>query len=690
MQELSFGKYTVIRRLGLGGMAEVYLCRLQGMGGFEKQVVIKRIRADVLNDYEFITMFLDEARLAANLNHSNIVQIFEADQSEGMPYIAMEYINGPTLSALLRRVRDRPIQYGHFALIFAHVAAGLDHAHSAVDTKGAPLQIVHRDVSPHNIILSSDGVPKIFDFGIAKARGSLAVTGSRTIKGKFAYMAPEQLRSSPVDGKADVYALGVCLYEACTGRRPFAADSEAELFALRLDGKFDKPSQWHSDFPSELETIILDAMNPDPEERPTALELHNRLLAFAESGSYTSSPRAIARWLKELYPAGMNEQGEMYESYASSPSRTITPIPITSSNHLLAAAKTQTSTTSRGKLIAAVSVAFVGVTAAAIYFARPSVPASSPVDRDRSAAIDRHSDSSYDGRRAGTASAATELVAASVPPAAAPAEREPTPVTIIRQPARPVAARNAPAARSGAVSVRTDAGASIYIDDELVGRGSIAQRSMPVGRHIVEVRQDSRSVRRTIQVRAGSDNVLDLMLPKQQAVTAYSQAPEISSGSAAPPSQPEPTPSREGSASGSGSRAPIAAAPRPPTTAPRAQPSAAISPGTLDAIPSIGGVSVTGSLRNSDVQNGVARIVDDLRSCYQRAAQKAQKTPALRVKISFVIDEERATRNVSVSGDTLGLAACARESASKIRTRVAPDVGTASVSVVVKFQPTQR
>ncbi|MGE0870704.1 MAG: serine/threonine protein kinase [Kofleriaceae bacterium] len=684
MQELSFGKYTVIRRLGLGGMAEVYLCRLQGMGGFEKQVVVKRIRADVLNDYEFITMFLDEARLAANLNHSNIVQIFEADQFEGMPYIAMEYINGPTLSALLRRVRDRPIEYGHFALIFANVAAGLDHAHSAVDTKGAPLQIVHRDVSPHNIILSTDGVPKIFDFGIAKARGSLAVTGSRTIKGKFAYMAPEQLRSHPVDGKADVYALGVCLYEACTGRRPFAADSEGELFALRLDGKFDKPSQWHSDFPAELEAIILGAMHPDPEVRPTALELHNRLLAFAEAGPYASTTRAIARWLKELYPTGTgDDRAEMYDSYSSSPSRTITPMPITSSNHALVAAKTQASTVSRGKLIAAVATAFVGVTAAAIYFAQPSVPASPANDRDRLTAA---SDSPP---RAGTASPTTELVAAAVPPAPEPLDHEPTPVTIIRHPSRPAAAaaRNAPVRATGSVSVKTDAGASIFIDDELVGRGSIARRATAVGRHIVEVRQDSRTVRRTIQVRAGSDNVLDLMLPKQ--IVVAQRAPEISSESAAPPSQPEPPPARDGSGSGSGSSAPVAAKPSPPTPAQRAQP-AVTSPGTLDAIPSIGGVSVIGSLRNSDVQNGLARIVDDLRSCYQQAAQRAQKTPALRVRISFEIDEARASRNVSVSGDTLGIAACARDSASKIRTRVAPDVGTAKVSVVVKFQPTKR
>src|SRR5688572_2566542 len=148
MMDLNFGKYSVIRRLGRGGMAEVYLCRLQGVAGFEKQVVVKRIRADVVNDYEFVTMFLDEARLAANLNHTNIVQVFEADQLDGMPYIAMEFINGPTLSALLRKIRNRPVDHGYMAMIFAGIAAGLDHAHNAVDAEGVPLQIVHRDISP--------------------------------------------------------------------------------------------------------------------------------------------------------------------------------------------------------------------------------------------------------------------------------------------------------------------------------------------------------------------------------------------------------------------------------------------------------------------------------------------------------------------------------------------------------------
>jgi serine/threonine protein kinase len=205
------GKYSVIRKLGAGGMAEVFLCKLVGIGGFEKHVVLKKIRADIASDSEFITMFFDEARLAANLSHPNIIQVFEVDQLEGVPYIAMEYVRGATLAGVLKRIRDanRTIEYGHLAQIFAGVCAGLEHAHNAQDASGRALRIVHRDISPQNIIVSFDGTPKIFDFGVAKARGSLSLTGSNQVKGKFAYMAPEQLRAQPVDAKADVFAVGV-------------------------------------------------------------------------------------------------------------------------------------------------------------------------------------------------------------------------------------------------------------------------------------------------------------------------------------------------------------------------------------------------------------------------------------------------------------------------------------------------
>jgi serine/threonine protein kinase len=185
--EQQIGRYSVISSLGSGGMAEVFLCRLRGIGGFDKQVVVKRIRAEYVNDFDFITMFLDEARTAANLSHPNVVQTFEVDELDGAPYIALEYVKGTTLAGVRLKLRggQGPVPYGVIAHVFAGACAGLDHAHNACDADGKPLQIVHRDVSPQNIIISVDGTAKIFDFGLAKARGSMSRTGLHTVKGQF-------------------------------------------------------------------------------------------------------------------------------------------------------------------------------------------------------------------------------------------------------------------------------------------------------------------------------------------------------------------------------------------------------------------------------------------------------------------------------------------------------------------------
>ena len=314
MSDQTLGKYQVVRQLGVGGMAEVCLARLRGIGGFDKPVVVKRIRPDI-TDRGFVDMFLDEARVASSLNHANLVQIFEIDAIDGLPYIAMEYVHGPTLSSVLQRLdgrRTRP--HAHFAYLLAGVAAGLDYAHNACDAYGQRLGIVHRDISPHNIIIALDGIAKVFDFGVAKAIGNASLTGAGSVKGKVAYMAPEQLRAESVDHRADVYALGVCLYEATVGFRPFRGNTEGELFAARAAGAFRKPSEVDSAFPVKLEGIILAAMEPDPMRRPSAAEIHDQLIAFA-NGPFPSSAKAVSSWLHELYP-DHNELDGNGDSYA--------------------------------------------------------------------------------------------------------------------------------------------------------------------------------------------------------------------------------------------------------------------------------------------------------------------------------------------------------------------------------------
>ena len=310
MRHTKLGRFEVVSPISRGGMADVYRCRLRGMGGFEKILVVKRIRADRSEDPRFVGMFLDEARLAAHLSHPNIVQVFEVGEADGAPYIAMEYVEGPTLASLIRqlwkggRQPEGGVPHGHLARIAADICAGLHEAHTARAATGEPLGIVHRDVSPQNILVSRQGVAKLLDFGVAKANGRLTETQAGTLKGKLRYMSPEQLEGV-VDARADVFALGVCLFEATVGQSPFGpADAEEiTLFKRIAGGRYAQPSALLPGYPPALERILLAALDPDPDRRcPTAGELHQRLEAFLAEGSHASTAGAVAAWVNALCP----------------------------------------------------------------------------------------------------------------------------------------------------------------------------------------------------------------------------------------------------------------------------------------------------------------------------------------------------------------------------------------------------
>jgi serine/threonine protein kinase len=302
----AFGKFQIVGQLARGGMADIFLCRLQGIGGFDKEVVVKCILPERAADPDFVTMFLDEARVAANLNHPGIVQVFEIGEEGGVPYMAMEYVRGVTLQMVVREMhRQKKMHYGHCAKIISGVCEALDYAHNAVNADGDRLDLVHRDVSPANIVLSREGVPKLLDFGVAKANKRLSETQAGTLKGKLRYMAPEQISQEPIDHRADVFSLGVCLFELTTFRHPFApaGGSEASLFKNVIQGLATKPSDLVAAYPPALEKIVLAAIERDVGARiPSAREMHNRLEAFTASGPYASSSREVAAFLRELFP----------------------------------------------------------------------------------------------------------------------------------------------------------------------------------------------------------------------------------------------------------------------------------------------------------------------------------------------------------------------------------------------------
>ena len=215
----NYGEYQLIKKLATGGMAQIYLARQQGLEGFEKLLVVKRILPHLAENEDFIKMFLDEARIAARLNHPNIVQIFNLGSQDDTFFIAMEYIHGEDVRRVWKRAdqagKDLPVPM--VCRIIMDAAAGLDYAHKKTDQVGKPLGIVHRDISPQNILVTFEGGVKVVDFGIAKAADQATVTKSGVLKGKYSYMSPEQASGQKIDHRTDIFALGTVLYELLTG-----------------------------------------------------------------------------------------------------------------------------------------------------------------------------------------------------------------------------------------------------------------------------------------------------------------------------------------------------------------------------------------------------------------------------------------------------------------------------------------
>ncbi len=264
----SFGKYQLEKKLATGGMAEVWLARQTGIEGFNRHVVIKRILPHLAEDPEFVHMFLNEAKIASRFNHPNIAQIYDLGETEGTYFIAMEFIHGEDLARIMRRAFTtgqwvaRPLAIR----IVADACAGLYYAHSRTDEQGRPLRVVHRDISPQNILVSFDGSVKLVDFGIAKAADQASNTQSGALKGKFAYMAPEQAQGKPLDNRSDIFALGLVLYELITGIRPLKRESELATLQAALECVIEAPSK-AVDVPEEIDEVVMKALAKAQDDR---------------------------------------------------------------------------------------------------------------------------------------------------------------------------------------------------------------------------------------------------------------------------------------------------------------------------------------------------------------------------------------------------------------------------------------
>src|SRR5258706_6289608 len=301
---MKVGRYEVISHLATGGMAQIYLARQTGLGAFERHVVLKTILRERASDQRFVTMFLSEGKLAATLNHQNIAQVYEVDQADGAYFMAMEYVHGENARAMLETTLRRgwkiPLELA--VMIVSGAAAGLHHAHERKGKQGQPLNIVHRDVSPANIMVGFDGSVKLLDFGIAKAEERATKTVGGTIKGKYGYMSPEQCKGKPIDRRSDIFALGICLYELTTLRRAFKGNDDFETMKRIVAGDVILPSVAVPGYPRELEAIILTAMANDPNAGfQSAQEMIEALEAFAVRAKLTGSNMAMGRFMTQLF-----------------------------------------------------------------------------------------------------------------------------------------------------------------------------------------------------------------------------------------------------------------------------------------------------------------------------------------------------------------------------------------------------
>ena len=306
-----FGKYTLIDRIAVGGMAEIFLARQAGLEGFEKTIVIKRIRPHLSKQSSFVKMFLNEAKLAAQLNHPNIVQIYDLGKISESYFIAMEYIFGRDMRRIIPKADSMGIPFPMvYALkIASSVCEGLYYAHQKVDLYGSPLDIVHRDVTPENIFVSFDGTVKVLDFGIAKAANQIEQTRAGEIKGKLSYMSPEQCMGKPLDCRSDLFSLGTVLYEWLTGFKLFTGDSEVAILKSITEGKIYAPSYFKADIPEAVEAILMRALEKDRDRRyQTAWDMQYDLDQFLSQYEFTPSNIHLSNFLKQLFNDELEEE----------------------------------------------------------------------------------------------------------------------------------------------------------------------------------------------------------------------------------------------------------------------------------------------------------------------------------------------------------------------------------------------
>jgi serine/threonine-protein kinase len=423
------GRYAIYDEIAAGGMATVHLGRLIGPVGFARTVAIKRLHDQLARDPEFVSMFIDEARVAARVRHPNVVPTLDVAQVDGQLLLVMEYVHGLSLSTLARLARKsgKRVPPRIACAIVAGMLRGLHAAHEAKDEQGKPLEIVHRDVSPHNVLVGTDGVTRVLDFGVAKATGRLQHTAQGQLKGKVPYMSPEQVRGDEVSRKSDVWAAGACLWEALVGRRLFDAENEAAVITSILGRDVDPPSTLDDGTPKAIDAIVLRALERDPNLRfATAREMAQAI----EESVPTASSAEIGEWVDQTGGEVLHKRSELLAEVERTSSATRMmgdePTPISKASAVSSVTLATPATAPRERrafvigafvLVAIVAIAFFAFRSAP----KPDAPATAPLPPALSVPTAEPRPTA-----SASASAAESASAASKPSASAKAPVKPT------------------------------------------------------------------------------------------------------------------------------------------------------------------------------------------------------------------------------------------------------------------------
>jgi len=300
----TFGRYTLVERLATGGMAEVFKAKILSAHGFEKQLVIKRILPNLAADKNFVAMFIDEAKLTVQLDHPKIIQVTDFGEVDGQYFIALEYIDGFDALALLRASANTQVRIPVPISVFIvmEVLDALDYAHNAVDVRGNEMKLVHRDISPSNIFISRRGDVKLADFGIAHAQERESKTQAGTLKGKYGYMSPEQVTGQPLDGRSDLFAVGIVLAEMLMGRRLFSGGTELEVLLMVRDGRLERLDKYCTDIPDDLDRIVRKSLRRSAEDRyPTAAAFRDALAELLFRWGCRLGPRDVGAVFRHYF-----------------------------------------------------------------------------------------------------------------------------------------------------------------------------------------------------------------------------------------------------------------------------------------------------------------------------------------------------------------------------------------------------